>query len=264
MSPRSAVGAFVRRDARVAWSYPLPLIAGEVLSAAFLLITFVFVGRLVDPGRVPGGYFSFAAAGIALTSFLAAGVSILSANFRQEQVQGTLEATLSVGLPARAVAAGMAAYPMAYAAGRSALYVGVAALLGARAPGGNWSLALYGVVAGAIAFAGLGLVAAALVILFRQAQAAAAFLVSLLTVTAGSLFPASLLPNWAESLSELSPFTHSLRLVRAGLLRGDGWGASLGDVAALAGLAVAFAGMGVGALAWSIRRAMRTGAIADY
>jgi ABC-2 type transport system permease protein len=264
VTARSAIGAFVRRDARVAWSYRLPLLFAEVVSALFLLITFVYVGRLVGPGQFPGGYFSFAAAGIALTTFLQTGVATLASNFRQEQVQGTLEATLSVGLPVRTVAAGVAAYPMAFAAARAAVYVGLAAVLGARAPGGNWGLALYAVVAGSIAFAGLGLVAAALVVLFRQAQSAAAFLVTLLALAAGTLFPPELLPGWAEGLSELSPFTHSLRLVRRALLEGDSWSASVGDASVLAALAAASAVAGVAALAWSIRRAMRTGAIADY
>ena len=146
----------------------------------------------------------------------------------------------------------MAAYPMANAAIRVAAYAGIGAALGAQAPGGNWSLALVAMALGAVAFAGLGLVAAALVVTIRQAQSAVGFLVAVLGLGAGSLFPPSLLPGWAEALAQASPVTHALALARDGLLEGAPWASRVGRLGLLAGLAVVYAAAGVAALAWAL------------
>ena len=260
---RSAVRAFLRRDAQVALSYRIPFLL-EAAAALFVLVTYSLVGHLVEEGTVPGGYFSFVAIGLAVTAFLQAGLSVLAANFRQEQVQGTLEAVVSSGVPTRALAAGMAAYPMANAAVRVVVYALIGAALGARAPGGNWGLALGATALGSVAFAGLGLVAAALVVTIRQAQSAVGLLVGLLALGAGSLFPPSLLPGWAESLAQASPVTHALRLTRDGLLEGASWSASAGRLGLLAVLAVVYAALGVAALAGSLGYARRRGGLGEY
>ena len=258
----STVAAFLRRDANVALSYRVPFLL-ETISAFFVLLTFSLLARVVDPGRV-ADFFSFAAVGLGLTAFLQAGLSIVAANFRQEQVQGTLEAVLSTGIGPARLAAGMAAYPIAFALVRVVIFVALAAILGARAPGGNWGLAAGATALGALAFAGLGMVAAGMVIVFRQAAAAVGFLVTLLTLAGGALFPPHLLPGWAESLGRLSPFTHALRLARGALLGSASWGSSLDGLAILGALSVAFLAIGVGSLRVAIGVVRRRGGAGEY
>jgi ABC-2 type transport system permease protein len=257
------LGAFLRRDARIAWSYRLPFVL-EALSALFILVSVLYLGRLVPDGTVPGSYFSFAAAGLALTAFLQAGLSVVSTTFRQEQVQGTLEALLSTGVRPGALAAGMAGYPVLFAVVRVLVYISLAGLLGARAPGGNWGLATGAAAIGAIGFAGLGLVAAALVLSLRQAAGAVAFLVSVMGLAGGAFFPAELLPGWAQDLAQLSPFTHALALARGALLEGTSWAASLGRLGVLVALCAGYVAVGLLALRVAIARARRRGGISEY
>ncbi|MCA1726561.1 MAG: ABC transporter permease [Actinobacteria bacterium] len=257
------IGAFLRRDARVALSYRAPFVL-EVLSALFILFTFSLLGRLVPPERVPGGYFSFVAAGLGLTAFLQAGVSVLAANFRQEQVQGTLEALLSTGLSAPRLAAGMATYPMVAAAVRVVVYAVLAGALGASTDHPNWSLAVTGIALGAVSFAGMGMAAAALVVTIRQAAGAVAFLVSLLGLAGGALVPTSELPGWARWLGELSPLTHALDVTRGALFERASWSDAGGDIGALVLLAALALLVGVAALGLALGLARRRGGIGDY
>lgn len=259
----TTIGAFLRRDAQVAVSYRVPFVL-EALSALFVMLTFSLLARLVESGRVPGGYFSFAATGVALTAFLQAGLSVVSANFRQEQVQGTLEALLSTGASTGGLAAGMAAYPVAFALARAAIYALVAAALGARVADANWGLAVGATMLGAVAFAGLGLVASALVLTIRQAAGAIGFLVSLLGLAGGALFPLDLLPRWARILGEVSPFTHALRLTRRALLEGSTWADGAGSLAILASVSLAYAALGMGALRMAIAWSRRRGGLGEY
>lgn len=260
----SAVAGFVRRDFQVAVSYRLPFVL-EALSAAFVVITFSFVARLVPDARVPEGlgYFEYATIGLAFAAFLQTGLSLAAGNVRQEQVQGTLEATLSSGLGTVTIALGLALYPLLVAWGRVLVYAAFAALLGARAPGANWGLAAAVVALSSASFAGLGLVAAAAVLVLRQAASAVAFGVSLLGLAAGVLFPPDLLPGWMRPVAELSPLTHSLRVAREALA-GGGWGDAGAGLAVLAGLALFWTAAGVASISVGLGRARRRGSLADY
>jgi ABC-2 type transport system permease protein len=258
-----AVGAFVQRDFRVALSHTIPF-ALDLLAALFTVLTFLFVSRIVGSDEVPGGYLPFVMVGLAVAAFLDAGVTILAGNVRQEQLQGTLEVTVAAGLPIPMLAAGIAAYPLTAAAVRAVIYVAFAALVGVRVPGANWGLAVAATILGSISFAGLGLVGAALVLAIRQAAAATAWLVTVLTLAAGTFFPRRVLPEWAQWLGEASPFTQTLRLVRQAVLRGVSWGDSGWTLLLLVMLAVLFGGLGVAALGLGITWARRNGSLAQY
>jgi ABC-2 type transport system permease protein len=257
------LGAFVLRDVQVYLSYRIPFVL-DILSSAFVVLTFFFVSRIVSPGEVSGGYLAFVMVGLALTAFLEAGMSIIAGNVRQEQVQGTLEATVATGIPTPILAGGLSVYPLVASAVRAVVYVLLAAAVGARAPGANWGLAVTATVLASVSFAGIGLVAAALVLVIRQVAAATAWLASFLILMAGAYFPPRLLPDWAEAIAALSPFTHALRLMREAVLEGASWSASRGSLILLGAFAAVFAGLGVGALAVSLRWARRRGALAQY
>lgn len=259
-----ALVAFFKRDLRIALSYRIPFLL-EFAAIAFTVLMYLFVAELVPSGRVPGGYFSFVLVGLTVSSFLAAGVSVLGANVRSEQVQGTLEALISCGLPIGSLAMGMAAYPMVSAALNTVVYLVVGALAGARAaPGANWTLALAAIVLGSAAFVGVGLIGAALVLVFRRAAAATGWLVAVLALAGGQMFPPDLLPGWLAALSVLSPFTQVLALARAALLEGAGWSESLLELAVLGLQAVAYLALGLLALARGLGHARRTGGLAQY
>jgi ABC-2 type transport system permease protein len=260
---RRSVRAFAARDVQVALSYKIPFVL-EVIGSAFAILTVWFVAKLIGPTIVPGGYFPFVVAGLVVSSFLDAGVSALGGNLRNEQLTGTLEATLSSGLRPIALAAGMSAYPMLSAVFGACVYGGMAALLGARAPGANWSLALVAIAIGSVSFAGLGLVGAAIVLVVRRAAGAVGWLVAVLALAAGEFFPPDLLPGWTQGLAKLSPFTWCLDLVRSAVLEGDGWARAWQDVLILIAMAFVFTALGVLTLTAALRHARRRGTLGQY
>lgn len=260
---RQAIVAFAIRDLQVGLSYKIPFVL-EILGSVFALLTVWFVARLIGPGLVPGGYFPFVVAGLVVSSFVDAGANALGGSIRNEQLTGTLEATLASGVPSSALAAGMSAYPTISAVFGAVVYGVLAALLGARAPGANWSLALAAIVVGSVAFAGLGLVGAAIVLVIRRAAAAIGWLVAALALGAGEFFPPGLLPGWVQGLARLSPFTWCLELVRKAILEGASWSQGWDGLAVLAGMAVAFTLLGIGALALGLRHARRRGTLGQY
>lgn len=259
-----AVGAFLQRDSRIALSYRVPFFL-EFAAIAFTLLSYLFVSKLVPSGRVPGDYFVFVLVGLTVSVFLIAGVSVLGATLRDEQIQGTLEALLASGLPAGSIALGMSAYPMVSAGATAIIYIVVGAAFGARTPpDANWSLALVALLLASVAFVGVGLVGAALVLLFRRAAAATGWLVAILALAGGQMFPPDLLPGWLEAASQLSPFTQVLALARGALLEGANWGGSFARLAVLAIEGVGYLFIGLWLLSLSVQRVRRTGGIAQY
>jgi ABC-2 type transport system permease protein len=258
-----ALTAFLKRDFRIARSYRLPF-AFEFLSALFVVVEFSLVAKLVPPDEVIGGYFAFVTVGLVLGAFLASGLSLIATSVRQEQVQGTLEAVLSSGLATPALAGGISAYPMILAVVRAIIYVTLGALFGAKMPHANWPLAAAGLALGSISFTGLGLIVVSLVLVFRQAAGVTTWLVSMLTFAAGVIFPLRLLPGWLESLANLSPATQTLRLARDAMLDGAPWSSSWLNLAILVGMAAVYGSLALVTLAAGLRRARKTGGLAQY
>lgn len=263
MRTRTRIAAFVRRDAQQALSYRLQFWL-DAAQLGFTAVTYALLAKIVEPGEVAGGYLAFVTVGLAVSTFLTTTVVTGSSALRQEQVQGTFETTLSSGVPAWQMAAGISAYPMIAGVIRALAFGGLAALAGARFPIANWPLAFTGFALGSIAFAGIGLAGSALVIVVHQGTSATMWVVALSTMIGGAVFPQRLLPEWVRAIAELSPFTHLLRLVRGALLEGMSWAAAADQLGWMTLTAALSAGLGVGAMAMAFRRGRRTGALVRY
>lgn len=257
------IGAFIKRDALLAKSHPVGLVL-EALNMAFTAITFALIHRIVAPDRVTGTYLSFVMTGLALATILSAGVGVVSSNLRDEQVQGTLEATIVAGVPLGHLAAGMSAFPILAALVRAALYIAISALLGARAPEATWTLAIVATLVGAVSFAAIGLIAAAGVLIVRQAGTIAVWFTAVATLVAGTVVPESVLPGWVRVVSGASPFTHALRITRNAMLAGQSWNQQIAEVSLLAGLTAVWVALGLAALAGGLRWARNKGTLARF
>ena len=260
---RPAARAFALRDLRVGLSYKLPFLL-QAVAALFGLLTTWFVAKIVNPGEVPGGYFTFVVLGLLVAVFVSAGITMIGGSLREEQLLGTLEATLSSGVPTGALAIGMLAYPMVSATFEALIYALLAFALGARAPDANWSLALGALILGVLTFTGLGLVGAALVLVLQRASGAVAWMVAVLSLAAGEFFPPRLMPGWLQGLALLSPFTWCLRLIRAAVLEDGSWSGNWRGTLVLAAMSVVWVFLGGAALAAGLRAARRRGTLGGY
>jgi ABC-2 type transport system permease protein len=258
----SSAMAFVHRDLQIALSYQVPFLF-DFVGAFFVMFEFYYLAKVVPETGATGDYLGFVATGLVVTTFLVSGASVVANNIRQEQVQGTIEVTLSAGLRLSALSLGISAYPLIAGAIRATIYAALAAGLGARVPGANWGLAIATMIVGSVSFVAIGLVAVGLVLVFRQAAGVVGWLVGAATLLAGVIFPLDLLPGWLRFLSGLSAATWTLQTVRAAL-EGTSWAEEWPSVALLAGMGVLYAALAQGALSLGIGHARRAGTLARY
>jgi ABC-2 type transport system permease protein len=116
------------------------------------------------------------------------------------------------------------------------------------------------VVLGSFSFVGIGMMAAILPLLYVERGAQMTFVLqSCLLLVSGVYYPVSVLPDWMQVLSKLSPATYVLDGVRAGLLDGVPVSALLYDVVPLVIMGIVLIPAGIWAFGRAERYAKRTG-----
>jgi ABC-2 type transport system permease protein len=212
----SAAGAICKRDFLLFASYRSRLIT-TLFTTIVSLTLFYYVSRLVHSPRVgsPDAYYAFVVVGLTIFAVVTSTLATPIATLRAELQSGTFERmVVSAFGPVRSIAS-LLIFPVCLALALGVLSLTFAALaFGVEI---RWPTALVGLPVGALvalAFAPLGLAMAAAVVLFKQTNAGATFVVAIVTLLAGLYFPVSLLPGWIEWASYVQPFTPAVDLLR--------------------------------------------------
>jgi len=270
LSETRKIPAFVRRDFLVNWSYRFAFFSDWV-NLVLQVGLFYFVGRLVDPRRLPafGGtrptYVEFVTIGIAVASFVQIGLSQVVTAIRNEQLMGTLESLLVTPTAPTTVQLGSVIYEVLYVPVRTVLFfVLVSILLGA-----DLHLTGLGPAAGVLLVFvpvvwGLGMLSAAGVLTFRRGLGVVGLGSILLTATSSTYFPVELLPGWLRPLARFNPITVTLQAMRRALLGHAGWGDVLPAILTLAPAAVVSITVGILAFRLALRREHRRGTLGLY
>lgn len=264
-----AAGALVRASWRTAKSYRVSF----VLSFVSLLVTIVpvyFVATALQPfmasviaeeGRE---YFGFVLVGTAVLALVATALSSFAAAVSGGLSSGFFESLLMTPTPLPAVLGGQTGYPFAWAVGRAVLLVAVGLGLGLEMHWLRLPEALLIVGAVVAAHAGLGLIAAALVVAFRTNATLPQGILVVSTILGGVYFPTTVLPPLVAPIAEWLPLTPGLRALRQSLLLGYPMSSITGDLARLAGLTALCVIAGAVALRWSFAYARRAGSLSQY
>ncbi|MBA2346874.1 MAG: ABC transporter permease [Solirubrobacterales bacterium] len=208
--------AILARDLALFTSYRSRL-ATTLASSVVGVTLFYYVSRLVSSPRVgsPDDYFAFVVVGLAVFSLLSATLSLSVATLRQELVVGTFERMVLSPFGAVRSIGSLLLFPVALTlatSGISLLYATV--VFGLEV---SWPEALLGLpvaLLSAAAFAPFGLALCAAVVVFKQTNAGAAFVVAGLTFLSGIYFPVALLPGWLRWAAEVQPFTPAVDVLR--------------------------------------------------
>ena len=124
----------------------------------------------------------------------------------------------------------------------------------------NVPTALVFVLLGSFSIVGIGMMAAILPLLYVERGAQMTFVLqSCLLLVSGVYYPVSVLPEWMQVLSKLSPATYVLDGVRAGLLDGTPVSALMYDVVPLIIMGIVLIPTGLWAFGRAERYAKRTG-----
>jgi len=262
----SAAGAIAKRDFLLFASYRTRLVT-TLFTTAVSLTLFYYVSRLVNSKSIgsPDDYYAFVVVGLTILGVLTSTLSAPVATLRAELQTGTFERLVVSPFGAVRAIASLLIFPLALAT-----VVGILSLCFAGVVFGlhvHWStapLAIPVAVLGAIAFAPLGLVMASAVVVFKQTNAGAAFVITGFSLLAGVYFPVHLLPAWIRWASDVQPFTPAVDLLR-NLLVATPLRESAGlELAKLAGFAVVLTPVALLLLQAAVRRSRRRGTIIEY
>jgi ABC-2 type transport system permease protein len=260
-----AFGAVMRRDLHVYLSYRTRIVS-QVLTPIFSLTLFYYVSRLVHVSGFPSpaSYFGFVVVGIALVSVLYSCFSI-SEMVRQELIAGTFERLLLSPFGAIRSVVAMTLFPLLYAFLLAALTLGIGcAVFGMEL---HWSTVPLSVPAMALAllsFLPFGLLFAALTVSTKQGSVGTSWVIALISIVGGLYFPITLLPGWAQTLSELQPFTPATELLRHLLVDSPLQSSAVSAVAKLVVFAALLLPASLFALHHAIRLGQRRGTIIEY
>lgn len=267
MSALRKVAAFFWRDFAIARGYRGALVL-ETIEALFGVATFFYLSRFVDSPELqkmlPEGsnYFAFALVGFAFFDYLSVAISAFDSSIQEARQNRTLEALLVTQTPLSVIVAGSAAYPFAALALRTCVYLGWGALFFGFAPRqADWLGALAILAASILAFAGLGILAAAYQILFKRGNPAKWVVLGVSGLVGGMMYPVAVLPGPLQAVARLIPVTYSLEGMRAALLKGAGWGDLWRPLGALLMFAAVLIPFSFVVFGWALRRTKVTGTL---
>lgn len=262
---RAAVAALMRRDFELAQSYRLAVVF-DIFWGLLDLLVYFFISKIVVPGEADLGaapsYFAFAAAGIVMSLVVTATSSEIAYRLRDEQLTGTLEILCAQPIRVVELALGLTSFPLVFAVLRAAGYLAIAELaLDLGAADADWTGVIVMLVTAGVAFAPIGILAAAATIAFKRASSVASTIVFGMTLVSGALFPIEVMPDWLQAIGKAMPTWFAYEGLRSALFEGSGWS---GDAAWLLVFAAVAMPLAITLLSASLAHARRMGTMSQY
>jgi ABC-2 type transport system permease protein len=210
-------------------------------------------------------YFTFVLIGAAASAYFTVGLSSFAGTLSREQATGTLEALLMAPRDSRVVLAGGATWAFAVAAVETVVFLaGGTLILHAHLATGNLVLLAAMMVMTLASFSGLGLLAAATLILTKRGGTLLGFTASAFGLLGGVMYPISVLPGWLQVVARSLPITYGLDGVRRAALPSPDLQALGVDALVLAVFTAILVPAALVVSGWSVNRARRAGSIAQY
>jgi ABC-2 type transport system permease protein len=265
-APIRATAAICVRDFRMWASYRMRFVSTFVTAIVGVTL-FYYVSRLVNSPEVGSAddYFGFVVVGTATLEVLTATLTALVATLRSELVAGTFERMVVSAFGPVASIISLIVFPLLLGLVVGGVTIATAALgFGLDLHWETVPLSIPAALLAAVSFAPFGLLMAAAVLVFKQTNAGAAFVISGLALVSGFYFPVSLLPDWIQWASEVQPFTPALDLLRYLLIGTPMSESPWVAVAKLAGFATVMLPIAAVVLRASVQRSRRNGTITEY
>ena len=263
------IRALIRAAALTASSYRLGMVM-SLVGLATVVVPLYFIATALQPVMAEAiaaesqQYFAFVVLGAMTFSLVSVSATSLPSAIENAIGRGTLEMVL--GTPARlpSIVVGLMGYGVLWALLRASILVTVGITLGAPLFG----LALLpaaGILAlTMLAYAGVGLMLAACILVFRTAGPIAPILLTGSMFLGGVYYPTRVIPSWLRDVGESLPLTYGLRALRQVLLRDAALPTVAWDVTVLLMMTMALLIAGSVAFILALRRARRAGTLSTY
>jgi ABC-2 type transport system permease protein len=168
--------------------------------------------------------------GAVIWAYLGIIFEILTETVAWERWEGTIEYTFMAPLSRPVHLIGMGLFAIAYGLVRATLiFAVVAAMFGLHMPEANFGTALILLGIASVSFIGIGMMTAVLPLISPEKGTQLGFMAQgIMLVVSGVYYPVTVLPQWMQVISTISPATYALRGIRAAILEGatpaDVWG----------------------------------------
>lgn len=234
---------FIRKDARIALSYRFQFLF-QFVQIFFSVAVAFYIGKMVAGSgesamlqRYGGNYFAFALIGLAVNSYLRAGLVSVTNDMRQMMNQGIFEAVCATPIDYASLLLFSSLWQFAFETFRVTVYFGIAfTLFGLRLEHSNIIGAMLTLCVTAPIFLMLGMISCSVLVVVKRGDPINWIFSGVAALLAGTMFPVSVLPDWLQRVAWYIPLTHALEAVRRCLLTG----ASVGDVSTNIGILIAF------------------------
>ena len=160
--------------------------------------------------------------GAVVWAYLGIIFEILTETVAWERWEGTIEYTFMAPLSRPIHLFGMGLFAIVYGVIRAVLLFGVVALFfSLDLAGANFAAALLVLLVASISFIGIGMMTAVLPLISPEKGTQLGFVAQgLLLVVSGVYYPVSVLPEWMQWLSVISPATYALDGIRDAIIDG--------------------------------------------
>jgi ABC-2 type transport system permease protein len=199
--------------------------------------------------------------GAVVWSYLGLLFEIVTETVAWERWEGTIEYTFMAPLSRPAHLLGMGAFAVVYGLLRTVLLFGVvSAFLSVHYDNANFASAMVIIAVSSVSFVGIGMMTAVLPLISPEKGTQLGFIAQgLLLVISGVYYPVSVLPQWMQWLSVVSPATYTLEGARKAVLDGAGVAALWGEIWPLLLIGVIAVPAGLAVFAQGERYAKRHG-----
>ena len=199
--------------------------------------------------------------GAVVWSYLGLLFEIVTETVAWERWEGTIEYTFMAPLSRPAHLLGMGAFAVVYGLLRTILLFGVvSAFLDVHYTNANFASAMVIIAVSSVSFVGIGMMTAVLPLISPEKGTQLGFIAQgLLLVISGVYYPVSVLPQWMQWLSVISPATYTLEGARKAILDGASVAALWGEIWPLLLIGVIAIPAGLAVFAQGERYAKRHG-----
>ena len=242
----------------------------SLLGLVFILFPLYFIANALQPTMqqlISGEarqYFGFVVLGAICFSLASICTTSLPTAIDGAIGRGTLEAIL--GTPARlgAICVGLVGYGVLWALLRAAIILLVAMWLGAAIVWRGVPLGLVVLLLTMLTYAGLGLIFAAMVLVFRTTGPLTTTVLTASMFLGGVYYPTSIIPSRGSILRDSSLLLISMDCACQIVLRGDSFAYVARDVQMLAAMTTVSLSVGTLAFCLALQRARRAGTLSSY
>lgn len=211
-----------------------------------------------------GEYFGFLVLGLVVVSYLSFAVSSLPRVISRGIASGTLESLFATPARAEELLAGMIGYDLVWTTLRAMLLVVAMWLVGTTVAWANLPVALFILALIVLAHLPVGLLAAALVLVFRTSGPLTQGALTAFALLGGVYYSTSVIPEVVRPLAAAIPLTYGLRALRRSLLGGESLAAVAADVAILAGFAAVLLAVGMVLFTRALAHSRKSGTLGQY